>query len=116
MMSSIVLAINIHHRYWIKSLALVFTCLMHHVVILWKKLPLHLILSLLLENLLIRVDLVSLSSILRVNLSRAHVIVIHGNLLLAILIPMHLPNLQRWVGLECHVRGGRCFARAMMNR
>ena len=98
------LRMHIHHLDWVVALVLR-TWLLHHLMILGVKLALQVVLSLLLENLLIRVDHGPTACVLRgIKLSASGLVRIHPHLGNHMVSLFEVSARMGLIGLECHVR------------
>ena len=95
------LGVHIHHLEWVVALVWC-TWLLHHMMILGMKLALHVVLSLLLENLLIRVDNRPTWVLWGIKLST--ITWIHPHLWNHLMPVFEVSTGMRLIGLECHVR------------
>lgn len=97
------LRMHIHHLDWVIALMWC-TRLLHHMMILGMILALHVVLCLLLENLLIRVDQSTPCVLWGIELSTSALMRIHTHLGNHLMPLLKVPAGMGLIGLECHVR------------
>jgi hypothetical protein len=99
------LRVHVHYLDWVVALMWC-TMLLYRMMILGMMLALHVVLSLLLENLLIRVDqsTPTTSVLLGIELSTSVLMRVHTHLWNHLMPLFKVSALMGLIGLECHVR------------